>query len=227
MVLASAMKRQRPHLKSLIIMKLEVTRTPIIREIIEMPALLYNLRDRKVYASFHEYVKPSRIRAIDQKCAQVTGVRQDMVENADLFPPVWKRFKEFLQYHDVLRDPSTTAFLTYDKADLNEILPAQLAYKSLVDSHLDDLSLLSQISRLNIKKAFARQYKLKQTKPLRKMMGQLALSKDERYHFGMEECWSLARLVEAMQHDGWRPRTPDLSKTQMKVPKSKPIVSPE
>lgn len=105
-----------------------------------------------------------------------------------MFPPVWKRFNKFLLCHNLLRDPASVAFLTYDKDDLNEILPDQLAYEVSVGSDVEDIAPFGRISRINIKKSFRRHYRLKHRKPLAGMMNQLVITKDENYHFGMEEC---------------------------------------
>lgn len=50
-------------------------------------------------------------------------------------------------------------------------------------------------------------------------MNQLVLTKDEKYHLGMEECWSLAKIAAAMQYDGWKPGAIDLSAVEFKTPK--------
>lgn len=49
---------------------------PDDREIIEFPTLLYNVRQKKVQATFQEYVRPMLQPTLTEFCTALTGITQ-------------------------------------------------------------------------------------------------------------------------------------------------------
>ncbi|RDB28592.1 3'-5' exoribonuclease 1 [Hypsizygus marmoreus] len=212
---ASALARQiSPRsLRHLLILDFEATCgdsvPPDEQEIIEFPTLLYDIKEAKVLAEFHGYVKPTRHPVLTDFCTTLTGITQETVDSADTFPAVWSRFNEFLKVHNVFRDPAPYAFLTCGHWDLRHMLPAQHAYYLAKEPTLAPLDPI--FSRwINVKVAFRKHYKKKQNKSMTSMLSQLQLPLEGKHHSGIDDCRNIARIVERMQKDGWKPSSSDL-----------------
>jgi ERI1 exoribonuclease 3 len=68
----------RNKLKHLLILDFEATCGDTIynQEIIEFPILLYNIKDNKVLATFHEYIRPVTNPTLTEFCTTLTGITQ-------------------------------------------------------------------------------------------------------------------------------------------------------
>lgn len=142
---------------------------------------------------------------------------QETVDNAEPFPPVWDRFKEFLKNKNLWDDPSTYAFITCGAWDLYTMLPQQLSQIASANplAESDDLLLSTHFQQrvINIKTAFRTKYERKHAKGMAEMLGALKISLVGRHHSGIDDCGNILRIVERMVDDGWVPQVrPELSK---------------
>jgi len=68
------------RLKYLLILDFEATCGDSVpsdqHEIIEFPTLLYNLRQKEIQATFHEYVRPVQNPILSEFCTELTGITQ-------------------------------------------------------------------------------------------------------------------------------------------------------
>jgi len=176
-------------------------------EIIEFPTLVYNLSERRVQDTFHEYVRPVRNAKLTGFCTNLTGITQEIVDKADTFPNVWTRYKEFMRSNGFFDDPSKHAFITCGNWDLKTALPQQL---SLTSSHIDksDFSLVNThfIGRLiNLKESYKRKYNYEYSTGMSGMLKRLGMEIEGRHHSGIDDCKNLVRIVDRLLDDGWSP----------------------
>jgi ERI1 exoribonuclease 3 len=95
--------------------------------------------------------------------------------------------------------------------DLKTMLPVQLAREAAGAVHpgdISDMSLSQPLQRwINIKKGFARHYKLKDRrgKGMAGMLSYLSMELEGRHHSGIDDCRNILRIVMRMKEDGWVP----------------------
>ncbi|KAM7357133.1 3'-5' exonuclease Snipper-like [Cochliomyia hominivorax] len=65
-------------------------------EIIEFPAVLYNLNTGCIEAIFHEYIKPIENPQLTDFCLKLTGIKQKDVDNGVTLENALKKFHEWL-----------------------------------------------------------------------------------------------------------------------------------
>jgi inhibitor of KinA sporulation pathway (predicted exonuclease) len=134
---------------------------------------------------------------------------QQVVAEADAFPGVWSRFNEFLALHGVFDDPMSYAFLTCGDWDLRTMLPNQLAYESRTNPDIPASPAVAPFGRcINVKMSFRKHYDQK-NRGMADMLEQLNIPLEGKHHSGIDDCRNIARIVQRMQRDGWRPGEPD------------------
>ncbi|KAG8876632.1 ERI1 exoribonuclease 3 [Tulasnella sp. 332] len=156
------------------------------QEIIEFPTLIYNIKERKVEATFSEY---------------------ETVDEADMFPEVWERFNEFLTGYGVFENPDSFAFLTCGAWDLVTMLPKQLNHEAdrAVPAPLS-ITLPPPFDRvIDLIEAFSAFYKMERDRDMDEMLEQLHLDLQGRHHSGIDDCKNIVRIVRKMLDDGWQP----------------------
>ncbi|KAI0963780.1 hypothetical protein AcW1_000758 [Taiwanofungus camphoratus] len=198
---------QEQSLRYLLILDFEATCGDVIRgqnEIIEFPTLVYDMITDEVISTFHEYVQPVLYPTLTPFCTRLTGITQDVVDAAQPFANVWKRFQEFMKSHD-LGDPTSFTFLTCGNWDLRTMLPAQLAL-SAIDGVDPSGDLLPPYNRfINIKDAYRKHYRLRYNNSMLAMLQGLKLELEGRHHSGIDDCKNILRIVRKMREDGWKP----------------------
>ncbi|KAJ3559762.1 hypothetical protein NM688_g135 [Phlebia brevispora] len=200
-------------LKYLLILDFEATCGDAVRqmEIIEFPTLLYNIKEDKVEATFHEYVRPVVHPTLTRFCTELTGITQETVDEADAFPDVWKRYKEFLEAHELLQPDAldTYTFLTCGDWDLKTMLPRQLRLVE-ADYGLDESgNVVAPFDRwVNVKNSFRKQIGLRRYNvDMTGMLTRLKLDLVGRHHSGIDDCKNILRIVQKLREEGWDPST--------------------
>jgi inhibitor of KinA sporulation pathway (predicted exonuclease) len=165
-----------------------------VMEIIEMPSVLYKLKDGKLeyIGEFHKYVRPTIVPKLSYFCSvTLTGIKQETVDKADTFDVVYKEHFEWLNKL-VGNEPLT--FVTCGHWDLKTQLPRELWNK-----YLKKYSIYKQY--INIKDEFEYFYK-KKAGGMDKMLEQLDLTLDGRHHSGIDDTRNLAKILIKIVNDG-------------------------
>lgn len=68
-----------------------------IQEIIEFPAVLINLKTGVIEAEFHRYVRPVEIPELSDYCKNLTGITQEMVDQAQTLQQVMEEFRGWIK----------------------------------------------------------------------------------------------------------------------------------
>ena len=135
--------------------------------------------------------------------------KQETVDGAEAFPPVWDRYKAFLKDQNLWDNPSTYAFVTCGAWDLHTMLPQQLSQIASTNpsAKSDDRLLVTHFQErvINIKPAFQKKYGYKKSKGMAGMLGALKMGLEGRHHSGIDDCGNILRIAKRMIDDGWVP----------------------
>ncbi len=138
------------------------------QEIIEFPMLLIEFPSCNLVDTFHTYVKPVYHPQLTPFCTELTGIQQETVDPAPVFPVVMKQIEQWFEKHQFLvnglaNPEKSFVFVTCGDWDLRSMLPTQLAAsKARINSAADDRkeSLDSELPRslLDSRSAFSRMF---------------------------------------------------------------------
>lgn len=122
------------------------------QEIIEFPAFLVDVKNKKIVSTFHEYVRPVVNPTLTEFCTELTGIKQSTVENAQTFPSVLDRFEAWFYNYIDEHNCKSFAMATDGPWDLSHFLSRQC--------ELNQLRFPSFCKRwINIRKVFSSHYK--------------------------------------------------------------------
>jgi len=68
-----------------------------LQEIIEFPAVLLNLETGIIESEFHQYVRPVEIPILSDYCTNLTGISQEMVQEAKTIQEVMEEFRIWIK----------------------------------------------------------------------------------------------------------------------------------
>jgi inhibitor of KinA sporulation pathway (predicted exonuclease) len=119
---------------------------PDEREIIELGAVVIDIKSIKIIDEFSALIKPQRHPKISNFCSQLTGITQPELDNSNNFETV---FLNFLNWYPLT---SKVLFATWGSYDLVQIN---------IDCEFHNLQHFSPSAVLNLKKAFKAVNKLK------------------------------------------------------------------
>jgi ERI1 exoribonuclease 3 len=103
------------------------------------------------------FVKPVINVPLNHICVEITGIQQDWVDKAPLFPEVFEKYQQWL-YENIIKDTTKTfCYVTCGDWDLKTMLPTQCQLSGL-QSYPDYFK-----SWINIKDVFNVRYKSKIT----------------------------------------------------------------
>jgi inhibitor of KinA sporulation pathway (predicted exonuclease) len=96
-------------------------------EVIEFPSVLGRLEGSTLInvAEFQQYVRPVIVPELSQFCTELTGIRQEQVDNATPFPDVYAAHYEWLKSH--VGPSDSVIMVTCGGWDLKTMLPMEYA----------------------------------------------------------------------------------------------------
>ncbi|XP_066502332.1 3'-5' exoribonuclease 1 [Hoplias malabaricus] len=166
-----------------------------LHEIIEFPMVLIDTHSLEIVDSFQEYVKPELNPQLSDFCIQLTGITQEMVNEAESFPRVIRRVVAWLQEKE-LGTKYKYALLTDGSWDMSKFLYTQCRISQLR---------FPQFAKkwINIRKSYGNYYKVArgQTK-LNCMLTNLGMEYEGRPHCGLDDSRNIARIAIRMLKDG-------------------------
>ncbi|XP_042305336.1 3'-5' exoribonuclease 1 isoform X1 [Sceloporus undulatus] len=187
-------------------------------EIIEFPIVLLNTQTLEIEDTFQQYVKPEINPQLSDFCINLTGISQELVDQADEFPKVLRSAIDWMKQKE-LGSRYSYAILTDGSWDMSKFLNIQcrvnrLRYPTFAKKWI------------NIRKSYGNFYKIprNQTK-LSTMLEKLGMDYDGRPHSGLDDSKNIARIAIRMLQDGCELRVNEkLHDGQlMTVPSSVPI----
>ncbi|CAD8057672.1 unnamed protein product [Paramecium primaurelia] len=155
-----------------------------LQEIIEFPAQVYNIQERKVIKEFSKYIKPIENPILSEFCTELTGITQQQVDEGI---PLDQAINEFMQFIQGLQK---CCILTCGDYDLN-LLKKEGARKGIpIQKELQYY--------INIKKVFPKS--LRNPKHYKdpcmvEMLKLCGLDLLGRHHSGIDDVKNITRIV--------------------------------
>ncbi|XP_058954376.1 3'-5' exoribonuclease 1-like [Pocillopora verrucosa] len=164
-----------------------------IHEIIEFPAVLLDAVTLEKVSEFHEYCKPQDKPELSQFCQNLTGVTQEIVDNADTFSGVLDNFHQWLRDHK-LGSEYKFAVVTDGPYDMKRFFSGQCQLCSIP---------IPKYARkwINLRKLYRNFYKVLNG-TLEDMVNNLGMKFEGRPHCGMDDARNIARILRKMVQDG-------------------------
>jgi len=164
-------------------------------EVIEFPSVLYDENFNKI-SEFHEYVMPMNY-SISKFCTQLTGITEDMVQDADTFMDVLQRHTDWLRLHTNDRSLENVVFLTCGAWDMDKMFKAMVGMCKIKEFPI------CYTKYINIKKDFAKKYNLRRPIGMAGMLKHAKLELVGRHHSGIDDTRNIAKIFEKMIRDGY------------------------
>lgn len=164
------------------------------RELIELGAVILCSKTLKVEATFSSLIKPVKYPILSDFCVSLTGIQQEKVQQADIFPVVFNRFLAWLRNYPRYLFCSWGA---YDRVQLE------------LDCKRHGIPKFNCEQELNIKKAFAKIMKIKPQVGLKRAMEWLKLAYDGEHHRALSDAKNAVKILKLLLQ-------PELSETMSK-----------
>ncbi|XP_014085781.1 3'-5' exonuclease Snipper isoform X2 [Bactrocera oleae] len=174
-------------------------------EVIEFPAVLMNMQTGKIEAEFHKYVMPIESPKLSAYCTELTGIKQQMVDNGMPLQTAIMMFQEWLrkelrarnlQLPKMSKDKmiGNCAFVSWTDWDFGICLAKECQRKRLKKP-----SYFNQW--IDLRAVFRAWYKYK---PLNfaDAISHVGLTFEGRQHSGQDDARNLAALAYKMACDG-------------------------
>lgn len=169
----------------------------VVQEIIEFPAHMVDVKQKKIVSSFHEFVKPKTNNKLSEFCVNLTGISQSVVDNSDSFPDVLDKFE--IWFHNFIKDNNITSFALATDG------PWDMSHFFASTCKLYNIAYPSYAKRwINIRKVFSSHYKTQQLS-LDQMLAYLGIEFEGRKHSGYDDAINIANTLIRMIIDGANP----------------------
>ncbi|KAM3719091.1 3'-5' exonuclease eri-1 [Dirofilaria immitis] len=167
-------------------------------EIIEFPAILVDVRKKKIVDVFHSYVQPLANPQLSEFCSCFTGITQEMVDRALPFIDVLDSFRTWMHSHHLGQKDVRYAFVIDGPWDIAKFFQMQ-CIQSKLNAVPHDFRFY-----INIRRSFANKYFKKHSTQKINLGGMLTFLNMEfegREHSGLDDSKNIARIVIKMLED--------------------------
>ncbi|KAJ3304930.1 3'-5' exoribonuclease 1 [Kappamyces sp. JEL0829] len=171
------------------------TRFDYESEIIEFPVVLIEAAKLEVVAEFHRYVRPILNPILSAFCTSLTGITQEMVEQAEPFHVVYSAFNEWLAQYAAPPFRSCL-FCTDGPWDLRDFIEKEFVYHGYDRPEF-------MWSVLDVRKAFTAALGTPSGN-LSAMLTTLGLVFEGKQHSGIDDARNIARIVLHLARSGFR-----------------------
>ncbi|CAI9565197.1 unnamed protein product [Staurois parvus] len=166
-----------------------------VHEIIEFPIVLLNTRTLEIEDTFQRYVRPEIKSQLSQFCINLTGITQDVIDQADTFPVVLQSVVDWMREKE-LGTKYKYALLTDGSWDMSKFLNMQCRVSRIKYPRFAK-------KWINIRKCYGNFYKVPRNQTrLTMMLEKLGLSYIGRLHCGLDDSKNIARIATRMLQDG-------------------------
>ncbi|KAJ3395874.1 ERI1 exoribonuclease 3 [Lobulomyces angularis] len=171
-----------------------------VNEIIEFPIVVLDGRNGVKVQQFREYVRPTKNKVLTEFCINLTGIQQETVDEAALFPQVFNSAKNFYNKFHNENPCSRSIFVTCGDWDLKSMLPRQAKNSNVkVPVYFQEW--------INIKtpfKLYLANSKIKNNKRLGMptMLKTFGLPLIGRHHSGLDDCRNICNITYKLIQNG-------------------------
>ena len=175
---------------------------PDPQEIIEFPSVLLSGETFDVLDEFRSFVRPLHNPLLTPFCLELTGITQQQVDQARLFPEVLADHLAWLRGNNlrVSRQDSGAdfAFILCGDWDLLKMFPSQCRASSPPVDHIPH----AFGQWITIKKHFAAGRGGTQAPGMGGMLRKLGLELTGRHHSGIDDCRNITKIVRYLADNG-------------------------
>lgn len=156
--------------------------TTPVREIIEIGAVISDIKTGNIFDSFDHFVRPVVNPLLSDFCKCLTTITQENVNEAALFPVVISNFSRWLEKFGGPEDILFSSWGYYDKSQL------------LADCHMNECPYPFSDDHLNIKEMFSEVMGFKKGKGLSKALRILKMEFEGTHHRGGDDARNIHRI---------------------------------
>ena len=172
-------------------------------EIIEFPCALLNTRKGfEVESIFHKYVRPVHHPILTEFCTELTGITQDIVNEADDFESVFRQFRLWVEDELALINPETNKSSTNDVNKFTFVICGDWDFKYMLPEQCStsNISIPGYMKKwINVKKSFAASFGIPdRPKGLSSMLRSLEMEFVGRPHSGIDDVKNIVRIVKSL-----------------------------
>ncbi|KAK9245308.1 ribonuclease H-like domain-containing protein [Lipomyces tetrasporus] len=184
-------------------------------EVIELPCILIDIKERAIIDEFHTFVKPTLKSQLTEKCVALTGIHQEDVDHAPTFAEAIHLLDGFMKKHsDKLYPPPQVG--TPPPNGWSRLGPRNYAW--VTDGHADIERFLClrscRINRVRLPAYMAGQYidmkllfkthfRERSFRRIPEMLAKWGLKFEGREHSGLQDARQVARIMLLMvQNEG-------------------------
>lgn len=164
-------------------------------EIIELPAVLIDVREMKIISEFRTYVRPVRNPKLSEFCMQFTKIAQETVDAAPYFREALQRLYTWMRKFNLGQKNSRFAFVTDGPHDMWKFMQFQCLLSNIRMPHMFR-------SFINIKKTFKEKFngliKGNGKSGIENMLERLDLSFVGNKHSGLDDATNIAAIAIQM-----------------------------
>lgn len=153
---------------------------PEEREIIELGAVVVDMKSIEIIDEFSALVKPQLHPKISNFCSQLTGITQPELDNSNNFESV---FSEFLNWYPMTSKVLLATWGSYDLVQIN------------IDCVSHNLPLFSPCAVLNLKKIFKKVNKLKKPVGLSRALELCQCEFEGSHHRALDDARNTVTLL--------------------------------
>ena len=198
-------KKNLPTLTHLVVLDFEWTadnrqKVEPISEITQFPSVLVKLDgpNSRIIDEFNTYVRPVLNPTLTKFSIELTGITQQMVNNAPTLPNALDKYLSWLKKHNLINKNNERVgkwyITTWSDADISQ-LAKELMYKKYTIPKVFD-------RWIDLKVLFRRHYKTKDARGLQKCVERLGMTFDGRAHDGLIDSRNTAKIVLHMHYLG-------------------------
>jgi len=191
-------------------------------EIIEFPIILINSRTLTKEAEFHRFVRPILNPQLSEFCTSLTGITQDIVDNAEPFSNVLKQFGEWLNENNLgsHEGASSFCFVTDGIWDMKKFIALEL-------SKLDNSKQTELVQRMklafskwvDVRQLFSAFYGIR-AMGIDNMLSKWNTNFAGRQHSGLDDTRNIATVSLNLMNEGclfYSTSTEDQAQTQEEI----------
>lgn len=177
-------------------------KAPEPQEIIEFPSVLLSGETFEVLDEFRSFVRPKYNRLLSPFCLELTGITQDQVNGANLFPAVLADHMAWLGGNSLCLWPEDSgasfSFILCGDWDLLTMFPSQCRVCQPPIDHIPH----AFRQWINIKKHFAAWHGTEKAPGMAGMLRKLKLKLTGRHHSGIDDCHNIAKIARYLAENG-------------------------
>ena len=177
-------------------------KAPLPQEIIEYPSVLLSAETFEVLDEFRSFVRPLHNPLLTLFCLELTGITQDQVDQARLFPAVLADNLAWLRGNNLRLSPQDSgadfAFILCGDWDLLTMFPAQCKACQPPVDHIPH----AFRQWINIKKHFAAWRGAAKASGMAGMLRKLGIELTGRHHCGIDDCRNIAKIARHLAENG-------------------------